>query len=143
MSMKYSMSETTNRRRNQMGGTVSQSELYRESMREHGRHTEALHDALDAIKVSKVSMATEFEDFRQLPKFSHVPLGVIHPSPVKRFVKPARPDPELEAEFSPYRLQERPSPRPEFPESLMRAPRDESAGEKRIKPKPAIAFGSK
>ena len=112
-------------------------------MREHGRHSQALHDALDAIKVSKVSQATEFEDFRQLPKFSHVALGVIHPSPVKRMAKPIRPDPELEAEFSPYRLQDRPEPRPEFPESLMRAPRDESAGEKRVKPRATIAFGSK
>ena len=88
-------------------------------------------------------MATEFEDFRQLPKFSHVPLAVINPSPVKRVAKPVRPDPDFEAEFSPYRLQDRPSPRPEIPESLMRAPRDESAGDKRIKPKAAIAFGSK
>ena len=57
--------------------------------------------------------------------------------------KPVRPDPDLEAEFSPYRLQDRPSPRPEIPESLQRPPRDDSAGDKRIKPKSAIAFGSK
>ena len=57
--------------------------------------------------------------------------------------KPVRPDPDLEAEFSPYRLQDRPSPRPEIPESLMRAPRDDSGGDKRIKPKHTIAFGTK
>ena len=78
-----------------------------------------------------------------MPKFSHVPLAVIHPSPVKRMAKPVRPNPELEAEFSPYRLQKRPDPRPELPESLMRAPRDENASEKRIKPRASIGFGSK
>ena len=55
--------------------------------------------------------------------------------------KPIRPDPDFEAEFSPYRLQDRPSPRPEIPESLMRAPRDDS--DRRIKPKSAVAFGTK
>ena len=101
-----------------------------------------MYDALDAIKVSKVSQATEFEDFRQLPKFSHVPLAVIHPSPVKRMAKPLRPDPDFEAEVSPYRLQQRPTSRHEIPESLMRAPRDDAAGDKKIKPKASIGFGT-
>ena len=77
-----------------------------------------------------------------MPKFSHVPLAVIHPSPVKRMAKPMRPNPEFEAEFSPYRLQQRSSSRHEIPESLMRAPRDDSTGDKKIKPKASIGFGT-
>ena len=101
-----------------------------------------MHDALDAIKVSKVSQATEFEDFRQLPKYSHVPLAVIHPSPVKRMAKPMRPDPDFEADASPCRLQQRSRSRHEIPESLMRAPRDDAAGDRKVKPKASIGFGT-
>ncbi len=85
-------------------GGVSQSDLYNESLKKYGKNTDAYHDALDAIKVSKVSFSKEFEDFRQLPKYSHVPLAVIHPSPIKRMAKPRRPNPEFEVQTSPTRL---------------------------------------
>ena len=75
--------------------------MFRESLKIHGRGTPALYDAMDAIRVSKVSAATEFEDFRQLPKFTHKTLAVIHPSPIKRMPKPRRPSPEFEAQGSP------------------------------------------
>ena len=70
----------------------------------HGRGTPAQYDALDAIKVSKVSAAREFEDFRQLPKFTHKELAVIHPSPIKRMPKPRRPSPEFELISNTYGL---------------------------------------
>ena len=80
---------------------VSQNDIFRETAKQYGRNTEAYHDALDNIKASKVSFATEFEDFRQLPKYSHVPLAVIHPSPIKRLPKPQRPVPDFEINASP------------------------------------------
>ena len=67
-----------------MSNTVSQGELFRETQKMYGRGTDAHFDALNAIKVNRVSAATEFEDFRRLPKYTHVPLAVIHPSPIKR-----------------------------------------------------------
>ena len=92
--------------KNRMG--VNQSDLFRDSLKMHGKNSQAYYDALDAIKVSKTSAAHEFEDFRQLPKYSHVPLAVIHPSPIKRMPKPRRPDPEFEASGSPSRFVHRP-----------------------------------
>jgi len=68
----------------------------RETLKTYGKNTDAFFDASDAIKVQKVSAATEFEDFRRLPKYSHVPLAVIHPSPIKRMAKPKRPDADFE-----------------------------------------------
>ena len=90
--MAFSGSANAQRR----GNFVSQNDLFRESMKKYGKNSQAYHDALDAIKVSKVSFSKEFEDFRQLPKYSHVPLAVIHPSPIKRMQKPQRPDPDFE-----------------------------------------------
>lgn len=36
------------------------------------------------VKFKELSQAKEFEEFRRLPKFSHVPMAVIHPSPTKK-----------------------------------------------------------
>jgi len=90
-------------------------------MKQHGKDTRAYFDGLDALKVTKVSNARETLDCYQLPKYSHVSLGVIHPSPVKRMVKPVRPDFEYEVEASPERLHKR-EQRPEVPDNLMRPP---------------------
>ena len=123
-------------------GAFNQSDLYRETQKKYGRNTDAYHDALDAIKVSRVSFSKEFEDFRQLPKYSHVPLAVIHPSPIKRMPKPRRPEPDFEVEASPSRIIQRPGPRYEIPESLARPPVEISAGGRKRRPKSGVGFGS-
>ena len=81
-----------------MRGSYSQAEFMKETSKQFGRNSEAYHDALGAMKISKVSFSKEFEDFRQLPKFSHKHLAVIHPSPVKRLPPPRRPEPDYEPE---------------------------------------------
>lgn len=115
--------------------------MLRESGKLHGRGSQAQFEALDAIRVTKVSAAKEFEDFRQLPKYSHVPLAVINPSPVKRVVKPRRPSPEFEILGSPSKQVHRPKGRMEIPESLMRPPMEISVGKKK-RPKSSLGFGS-
>jgi hypothetical protein len=42
-------------------------------------------------KFHEVAKAKEFETYRNLPKFTHVPMAVIHPSPKK--VKQLSPEP--------------------------------------------------
>lgn len=120
---------------------MSQGDLYRETLKAYGKGTDAHFDALDAIKVTKVSAAKEFEDFRRLPKYSHVPLAVIHPSPVKRHSKPRRPSPDFEIESSPQRLVHRPGKKYEIPDALMRPPIEITAG-KKVRPKSSLGFGS-
>jgi len=83
---------------------TSQAELYRENLKAYGKGTDAYYDATEAIKVQRVSAATEFEDFRRLPKYTHIPLAVIHPSPIKRMMKPRRPDCDFEVQASPSRM---------------------------------------
>ena len=48
----------------QQKGGFSQSDLLRETQKKYGKNSEAYHDALDAIKVTRVSYSKEFEDFR-------------------------------------------------------------------------------
>ena len=79
-----------------MRGSYSQAEFMKETSKQFRRNSEAYHDALGAMKISKVSFSKEFEDFRQLPKFSHKHLAVIHPSPVKRLPPLRRPEPDYE-----------------------------------------------
>lgn len=47
------------------------------------------------VKILKVEKAKEFESFRNLPKFSHVPMAVIHPSPRKKKRLAQSPTPKL------------------------------------------------
>lgn len=95
-----------------------QADSMKETLKKFGKNTDAFHEAMNAIKVSKVSFSKEFEDFRRLPKYTHVPLAVIHPSPIKRLAHPKRPKPEFELEASPSRMNTRPGPKFEIPESL-------------------------
>ena len=90
-----------------------------------------------------MSKAREFEDYKRLPKFNHVPMAVIHPSPVKKRAPPKRPEPDLEVEASPQRLVKRPNwPPVEIPESLVRPPQDMNVSTKTRRPKSAVGFGS-
>ena len=47
-----------------LNGSVKQDELYREAKDLHKNDKQAYYDAVNAIRVSKTSHATEFEDFR-------------------------------------------------------------------------------
>lgn len=38
----------------------------------------------DYVRHMQVSKATEFESYKHLPKYIHVPMAVIHPSPRKK-----------------------------------------------------------
>ena len=126
-----------------MKATYNQADFLKETSKTFGRGSEAYHDALNAQKVSKVSFSKEFEEFRQLPKFSHVPLAVIHPSPIKRLANPKRPDPDFEIEASPTKLLNRPGKRYEVPDSLQRPPGMEPTTVKKSRPKTAsLGFGS-
>ena len=136
-----SFSGTANSSKYKLANTVNQSDLYRDTLKSYQKGSEAQFDALDAIKVSKVSFAREFEDFRQLPKYSHIPLAVIHPSPVKRVQKPRRPSPDFELQSSPQRMVTRPTFRQDIPESLVRPPVQVTAGGKK-RPKSSLGFGS-
>ena len=52
----------------------------------------------------KVEKAKEFESFRYLPRFEHVPMAVIHPSPRKKRIDPSPPKPNLTLTASPAKL---------------------------------------
>ena len=47
------------------------------------------------VKFTKVEKAKEFESYRQLPKYSHVPLACIHPSPRKKRTPPREASPTI------------------------------------------------
>ena len=78
------------------------------------------------VKLLKVEKAKEFESFRNLPKYKHVPLAVIHPSPRKK-VRPSRsPTPNLTMTASQAKLQVKRYEPKQIPDHLMRAPLDSS-----------------
>lgn len=72
--------------------------------------------------VHKISEAHEFEDFRNIPKFTKPHLAVIHPSPVKKKPPASRPELEFELEGSPARLLKKDYSKKEIPDHLMKAP---------------------
>ena len=57
----------------------------------YGKMSNATEKALAQINVQHVSQAKEFEEFRRLPKFNHVSMAVIHPSPKKKKPAPKKP----------------------------------------------------
>ena len=77
-----------------------------------------------------VSQAREYETFKQLPKFDHVSLAVIHPTSRQRRRAPVKPTPDMEKEInvSPARLNAKLDTRKEIPESLSRPPMTSSSG---------------
>ena len=60
-----------------------------------------------AVKFLKVEKVKEFETFRSLPRFSHVPMAVIHPSPRKKKAEPEPSKLNLTIGGSPAKLQVR------------------------------------
>lgn len=85
-----------------------------------GQMSQATQDALNAIHVRHVSQAKEYEDFKQLPKFNHVPMGVIHPTNRRKVRDPVRPTPDMEKQvnISPLKLRQKPDMVREIPENL-------------------------
>lgn len=47
------------------------------------------------VKLLQVEKAKEWESYRNLPKFNHVPMAVIHPSPRKKKRVEKSPTPNL------------------------------------------------
>ncbi len=79
------------------------------------------------VRVSKVSKASEMPSYKNLPRYDHVPLAVIHPhSPIKR-PQTAKPPPSLEPAAVKATLKERKYEPKEFPDHLMRVPIDPNA----------------
>ena len=72
-----------------------------------------------------------YEDYLDLPKYSHVSMAVIHPSPVRKSRPNADLSPEMQPEAFRHRLcvdEDRPKPRTEgLPDELVRPPKDFAA----------------
>ena len=47
------------------------------------------------VRFLKVEKATEYESYRRIPKYSHIAMGVIHPSTMKKSTPPKVKSPEL------------------------------------------------
>jgi hypothetical protein len=75
----------------------------------------------------KVEKAKEFETYKNLPKFSHVPLAVINPSPRKRRSLESSPTPPLKVSGQHTKLGVKRYEPKQIPEHLMRAPQDLSS----------------
>lgn len=78
------------------------------------------------VKFLKVEKAKEFETFRNLPKFTHVPMAVIHPSPRKKNRHEKSPTPNLTLSGNTAKLLVKRYEPKQFPDHLMRAPMDSS-----------------
>jgi hypothetical protein len=78
------------------------------------------------VKLLKVEKAKEFETFRNLPKFNHVPYAVIHPSPRKKSRPSMSPTPNLTMSGTTSKLQVRRYEPKQLPDHLIRAPLDSS-----------------
>jgi hypothetical protein len=79
------------------------------------------------VKFLKVEKAKEFESYRNLPKYSHVPLAVIHPSPRKKRVPTRSPTPNLSMSGTQTKLAVKRYEPKQFPDHLLRAPLDTSS----------------
>jgi hypothetical protein len=69
-----------------------------------------------------VTKAKEFEVFRNLPKYNHVSMAVIHPSPKKKNKVPLPPPAILDVSSASAKLGFRKYEPRIFPDHLMRAP---------------------
>ena len=78
------------------------------------------------VKFIKVEKAKEFESFRKLPRFQHVPMAVIHPSPRKKRPRPESATPSLALAGSHARLLPKRFEPKQLPDHLVRAPVDTS-----------------
>jgi hypothetical protein len=77
-----------------------------------------------SVKYHKVEKAREFEQYRQLPKYSHISLAVIHPSPIKKLPPAREVSPQIIVAAHPAKLQYKKYEKKQIPDHLMRAPMD-------------------
>ena len=85
-------------------------------------------DRTNSVKFMVVSKAKEFEVFKNLPKYSHVPMAVIHPSPKKKARVPLPPPAILDISACQAKLGLRKYQPKVIPDHLMRAPQDSFSG---------------
>lgn len=71
---------------------------------------------------------------KKLPKFAHVPLAVIHPTPAKQRRQSSLTKSTLTLSSSSLKLKQRPSVEREIPEHLQRMPADQLGGASAAKP---------
>jgi len=60
--------------------------------------------SVENVRFLKVEKAKEFEGYRQIPKYSHIPLAVIHPSPRKKRTPPRPESPTIVVSASQAKL---------------------------------------
>jgi hypothetical protein len=72
----------------------------------------------------KVEKAKEFEAYKRLPKYTHVPLACINPSPRKQKSPPKPKSPSFTIAAHPAKMQVKRYEHKQIPDHLMRAPMD-------------------
>lgn len=77
-----------------------------------------------AVKFIRVEKAKEFESFRRMPKFSHVSLAVINPSPRKKRSPPKEESPNFQLAAVQAKVQTKKYEPKQIPDHLLRAPMD-------------------
>lgn len=78
----------------------------------------------NSLKHMQVTKAKEFETYKNLPKFTHVPMAVIHPSPRKLKKPDPSPEPDFNITGATAKLAVKKYEPRVFAEHLMRAPID-------------------
>jgi hypothetical protein len=79
------------------------------------------------VRVVKVSQATEVPVYKKIPKYNHVPLACINPSPKKTRPYTAREPQQINLETSPLKLQPQIKEKKELEPHLIRVPFDPNA----------------
>ena len=79
------------------------------------------------VRVNKVSYAKEVPSYKSIPKYSHVSLGCINPSPKKLRPQTGAAKKELEIEASPLKLKHNIREKKELEPHLIRVPFDPNA----------------
>ena len=104
-----------------LGGTMPRGGFGGTQVFGSSKMSTATQNAMANLRVTHVSNAREFEDFRRIPKFNKAPLAVIHPSPTKKRPQPRKAAFNAELEGSPAAIsKERPKRRFDIPEELTR-----------------------
>lgn len=76
----------------------------------------------------KVEKAKEFEAYRRIPKFNHIPLALINPSPRKKRSPTQERSPDLQLDVTKMRIIPKRYEPKVIPESLIRAPMESFGG---------------
>lgn len=85
------------------------------------------------VKYVKVSHAKEVPSYKAIPKYNHVPLACINPSPKKLRPTTAQTRDELEMNANPLKLKHQVREKKELEPHLIRVPFDPNATPKQVK----------